>query len=208
MDKDMFLVHQAPTEPLSSYLLKFKGAVDVVKSLDGSPWSYPAATRIVFDKLYSPSNYSLDKTSNSPNYQTAAAKAQQSYLAVLFFRGLSKEAHRDLKKMIHNDALTGSNTVPHTYDKVLQLADQYKSSYHQRQPGSGKGIAFAQKGKAAAAAAAEKAEMVAEDASINRKPHPVPGEKDETEKMIANSSGKKNCFNCASNDHWVVNCPT
>jgi hypothetical protein len=31
IDKDMFLVHQAPTEPLSSYLSKFKGAVDVVK---------------------------------------------------------------------------------------------------------------------------------------------------------------------------------
>jgi hypothetical protein len=57
MDKDMFLVHQAPTEPLSSYLSKFKGAVNVVKSLDGSPWSHPAATKIVFDKLYSPSNY-------------------------------------------------------------------------------------------------------------------------------------------------------
>jgi hypothetical protein len=100
--------------------------------------------------------------------------------------------------------------VPCTYDKVLQLADQYKSSYHQRQPGGSKrggGIAFAQKGKAAAAAAAEKAATVAKDASTNRKPHLVPGEKDETGKMIANSSGKKNCFNCGSNNHWVVNCP-
>ncbi len=26
-------------------------------------------------------------------------------------------------------------------------------------------------------------------------------------KMIANSSGKKNCFNCGMDDHWVVNCP-
>jgi hypothetical protein len=39
MDKDMFLVHQAPTELLSSYLSKFKGAVDVVDSSDGYPWS-------------------------------------------------------------------------------------------------------------------------------------------------------------------------
>jgi hypothetical protein len=132
MDKDMFLVHQAPTEPLSSYLSKFKGAVDVVKSLDGSPWSHPAATKIVFDELYSPSNYALDKTSNLPNYQTAVAEAQRRYLAALFFHGLSNEAHRDPKKKIHNDALTGSGTVLRTYYKVLQLADQYKSSYHQR----------------------------------------------------------------------------
>jgi len=49
MDKDMFLVHQAPTELLSSYLSKFKGAVDVVESSNGSSWSHPAATKIVFD---------------------------------------------------------------------------------------------------------------------------------------------------------------
>jgi hypothetical protein len=138
MDKDMFLVHQAPTEPLLSYLSKFKGAVDVVKSSDGSPWSHPAATKIVFDKLYSPSNYALDKMSNLPDYQTAAAEAQRRYLTALFFHGLSNKAHRDLKKKIHNNDLTGSNTVPCTYDKVLQLADQYKSSYHQCQPGGGK----------------------------------------------------------------------
>jgi hypothetical protein len=127
----------------------------------------------LFDKLYSPSNYALDITSNLPDYQMAAAKAQQRYLAVLFFHGLSNKAHRDLKKKIHNDALTGSDMVPHTYDKVLQLADQYKSSYHQPQLGGGKrggGIAFAQKGKAAAAAAAEKAVTVAKDASTDRKP--------------------------------------
>ncbi len=32
MDKDMVLVHQAPTKLLSSYLAKFKGAVDVIES--------------------------------------------------------------------------------------------------------------------------------------------------------------------------------
>ncbi len=26
--------------------------------------------------------------------------------------------------------------------------------------------------------------------------------------MLANASGKKNCFNCGGKDHWVVNCPT
>jgi hypothetical protein len=56
-------------------------------------------------------------------------------------------------------------------------------------------------------AAAEKAAVVAEDGLIERKPHPVPGKKDEMEKMIANSSGKKNCFNCGMDYHWVVNCP-
>ena len=34
MDKDMFLVHQAPTKLLSSYLSKFKGAIDVADSSD------------------------------------------------------------------------------------------------------------------------------------------------------------------------------
>ena len=47
MDKEMFLVYQASTESLSSYLSWFKGAVDVVESSDGSPWSPPAATTIV-----------------------------------------------------------------------------------------------------------------------------------------------------------------
>jgi hypothetical protein len=98
MDKDMFLVHQAPTEPLSSYLSKLKGAVNVIKSSDGSPWSHPAATKIVYNKIYSSSNYKTDKNSNSTDYQAAAAKAQRQYLAALFFHGLSNKAHRDHKK--------------------------------------------------------------------------------------------------------------
>jgi hypothetical protein len=129
---------------------------------------------------------------------------------VLFFHGLSNEAHRDLKKKIHNVTLTGSDMVPRTYNKVLQLVDQYKSSYQQRQPGGGEqggGIAFVQKGKATAVAAVEKAAALAKDGTIGRKPHPVPGKKDTAGKMIANSSGKKNCFNCGMDDHWVVNCP-
>ncbi len=73
MDKDMFLVHQAPTKPLSSYLSKFKGAVNVVESSDGSPWFHPAATKIVYDKIYSSSNYKTDKNSNLTDYQAAAA---------------------------------------------------------------------------------------------------------------------------------------
>ncbi len=105
---------------------------------DGSPWSHTAATKIVYDKIYSSSNYKTDKNSNLTNYQAAAAEAQRQYLAALFFHGLSNEAHRDLKKKILNDALTGSDMVPCTYNKVLQLADQYKSSYQQRQPGGGK----------------------------------------------------------------------
>jgi hypothetical protein len=171
MDKDMFLIHQASTKPLSSYLSKFKGAVNVVESSDGSPWSHPAATKIVQDKIYSSSNYKMDNDSNSTNYQAAATKAQRRYLAVLFFHGLSNKAHRDLKKKIHNDALTESDMVPRTYDKVLQLANQYKYSYQQCQPGGGKqggGIAVAQKGKAAAAAAAEKAAAYAKDGTIRR----------------------------------------
>jgi hypothetical protein len=114
MDKDMFLIHQAPTKPLSSYLSKFKGAVDVVELSDGSPWSHPAATKIVYDEIYSSSNYKTDKNSNSTDYQAAAADAQRQYLAALFFHGLSNEAHRDLEKKIHNNALTGSDTVPRT----------------------------------------------------------------------------------------------
>jgi hypothetical protein len=160
MDKDMFLVHQAPTKPLSSYLSKFKGTVDVVELLDGSPWSHLAAKKIVYDKIYSSSNYKTDKNSNLTDYQVAAAEAQRRYLAALFFHGLSNKVYTDLKKKIHNDALTGSNMVPCTYNKVLQLADQYKSSYQQCQPGSGErggGIAFVQKGKADVVAAVEKA---------------------------------------------------
>ena len=34
MDKEMFLVHQGLTEPLLSYLQRFKGAVNVVESSD------------------------------------------------------------------------------------------------------------------------------------------------------------------------------
>ena len=119
------------------------------------------------------------KTSNSSEYQMAATKAKQRYLAALFFEGLSNEAHRDLKKKIHNDALTRSDTVPCTYHKVLQLADQYKSSYQQCNLGgkSGGGLAFAQKGKAVTAEALAMAAALAKDASIERQPHPVWGRK-------------------------------
>ncbi len=39
MDKDTCLIHQDPYEMLSSYLSKFKGAVHMVESSEGSPWS-------------------------------------------------------------------------------------------------------------------------------------------------------------------------
>ncbi len=73
----------------------------------------------------------MDKKSNLTNYQAAAAKAQRQYLAPLFFHGLSNKAQGTSRKKIHNNALTGSDTVPRIYNKVLQLADQYKSSYQQ-----------------------------------------------------------------------------
>ncbi len=207
----MFLVHQAPTKLLSSYLAKFKGAVDIVESSNGSPWSHPAATKIVFDKLYNPADLASAKANTSSEYQLAATEARRRYLAVLFFHDLSNKAHRDLKKKIHNNALTGSDTVPCTYGRVLQLTVQYKSSYQQRHPGGerGGGIAFAQKGKAAAAGAAAMtaAAAAATDACTKHKPHLVPGEKDNKRKMLANSAGKKNCFNCGGDNHWVVNCP-
>ena len=114
MDKDMFLVHQAPTELLSSYLSKFKGAVNVVDSSEGSPWSHPAATKIAFDESNDPTDLTSAKASNSSEYQMAATEAKRRYLAALFFHGLSNKAHSDLKKKIHNDALTGSDTVPRT----------------------------------------------------------------------------------------------
>jgi hypothetical protein len=96
----------------------------------------------------------------------------------------------------------GFDTVPCTYNKVLQLEDQYKSSYQQRQPGGGGSIVFMQKGKVATAA------LAATAASSEKKlPHPVPGQKEDKGKMLANSPGKKNCINCGSDNHWVVNCP-
>ena len=98
MDKEMFLVYQALTKLLLSYLSRFKGAVDVVELWDGPPWSHPAATKIVYDKLYTPSNYMTDKNNNSSTYQAAATEAQRRYLAALFFHSLSNESHRDLKK--------------------------------------------------------------------------------------------------------------
>ena len=100
MDKERFLIYQAPTEPLSSYLSRFKGAVNVVEFLDGFPWSHPDATKMVYNKLYSPRNYTTDKNNNSNNYQVAATEAQRQCLAGLFFHGLSNNAHRDLKKKI------------------------------------------------------------------------------------------------------------
>ncbi len=125
---------------------KFKGAVDVVKSSGESLCSHPAATKIVFTKLYTPAAHALAMANNSTKYQAATAEAQCCYLAGLIFHGLSNKTYRELKKKVHNDALMGSGTVPCTYNKVLQLADQYKSSYQQcPSGGSGGKLAFCAK---------------------------------------------------------------
>ncbi len=60
---------------------------------------------------------------NSTKYQAAMAEAQCHYLAALFFHGLSNKTRRELKKKVHNNALTSLVTVPCTYNKVLQLTD-------------------------------------------------------------------------------------
>jgi hypothetical protein len=78
MDKDMYLIHQAPTKLPSSYLSKFKGVVDVVELSNGYLWSHLAATKIVFNDLYTPTEY-----------QEAAVEAQRCYLSALILHGLS-----------------------------------------------------------------------------------------------------------------------
>jgi hypothetical protein len=80
--------------------------------------------KIVLTKLYTPAAHALTMANNSTEYQAATAEAQCCYLAALFFHGLSNDTLRELKKKVHNNALTGLDTVPHTYDKVLQMADQ------------------------------------------------------------------------------------
>ncbi len=76
MDKEMFFVHQLPTEPLLSYLLKFKGTVNAVESSEDSPWLHPAVAKIVFNKLYGPTTaFALAKASNLAKYQVAATEA-------------------------------------------------------------------------------------------------------------------------------------
>ena len=91
---------------------------------DGSPWAHPAGTKVLYNKQYTSSNYTTANSTNSMEYQAASTKAQRRYLAALFFQGRSNKSHKEPKKKIHNDAITGSDTVPRTYDKVLQLADQ------------------------------------------------------------------------------------
>jgi hypothetical protein len=148
MDKDMYHIHQAPNKPLSSYLSKFKGAVDVVESSKGSPWSHPAATKITFHDLFPTTDHDMARSSNSSEYKSATAEAHRRYLAALFFHRLSNELHGELKMKIHNDALTGSDTVPCTYNKILQLADQCKSSYQPRPDDGGGGAwLFPNRGK-------------------------------------------------------------
>jgi hypothetical protein len=148
MDKDMYLIHQSPNNLLSSHLLKFKGAVNVVESLGGSLWSHPPARKSFFNELYTPTTHAFAMASNLTEYQAATADAQCCYLTALFFHGLSNKTHRELKKKVHDDALTSSDIVPYTYDKVLQLTDQYKSSYQQHLSGGGGGrLTFLQKGK-------------------------------------------------------------
>ncbi len=208
MDKDMYLIHQAPNELLSNYLSKFKGALDVAKSSKGSPWSYPVATKIVIQDLFLTSNHGQAKSINPSKYQVAMAEAHFGYLAALFFHGLSNESHCELKKKVHNYALTGLYTVPRTYDKVLQLADQYKSLYQPRPTGGGGGsVAFSQKGKAGDSTPTSTPLVASAKKSLEHKPHPVPGQKDANVKMKANALGKKICFNCGAADYWVVDCP-
>jgi hypothetical protein len=143
--------------------------------------------------MFNPKDHAAAKTNNSADYKTAATEAQCRYLAAVFFHGLSNNAHKELKKKILNDALTGSDSVPQTYDKVLQLVDQFKPSYVRGTPGGtggGGGLAFAQRGKTAAAMAGVATTTVAE-APIERKPHPVPSKKDPEGHMIPNSLGKE-----------------
>jgi hypothetical protein len=98
MDKDIYLIHQVPNKLLSSYLSKFKGAVNVVKSSKGSPWSHPATTKILFQDLFLTSNHVQAKSSNSAKYQAVMAEAHRCYLTTLFSHSLSNESHRELKK--------------------------------------------------------------------------------------------------------------
>jgi hypothetical protein len=164
-------------------------------------------TKIALHDLFPATDHDTARSSNSSKYKSALAEAHRRHLAAFFFHGLSNESHQELKKKIHNNALTGLDTVPRTYNKVLQLADQCKSSYQPHPAGGGGGgMAFSQKGKAGSHTPASTPLDTSAKKSAERRPHPVPGKKDMAGKMIANAAGKKNFFNCGMDDHWVVNC--
>jgi hypothetical protein len=98
---------------LSSYISnsKFKRAVDMVESSDGSPWLHTATKKIVFNELFPPSDHAAAKSNNSSEYQMATTEAHHCYLVALFFHSLGNESHHELKKKNHNNALTGTNSV-------------------------------------------------------------------------------------------------
>jgi hypothetical protein len=149
-------------------------------------------TKIVFQDLFLAFDHGQAKSSTSSEYQVATAEAHRRHLAALFFHGLSNKSHCELKKNVHNNALMDLDTVPSTYNKVLQLADLYESSYQPLPAGGrGGGVTFAQKGKTGGSTPASTPLDASAKKSLERKPHPVPGKKHTNIKMIANVLGKK-----------------
>ena len=86
---------------------------------------------------------------NEQTKGAAAEEGERRFLAALFFSGLADIKCKELKDNVHNSYLADVDSLPHSYDAVLQLADGFKSIAVRKQNGGkkDKGVAFVSLGE-------------------------------------------------------------
>ena len=79
----------------------------------------------------------------------AAEEGERRFPADLFLSGLADSKYKQLKENVHTSYLAGMDSLPHSYNAVLRLADDFKPIAARQQNGEEKekGVAFVSPGK-------------------------------------------------------------
>ena len=137
--KDVFLCWQR-FMPIGTYREIFLSTLEV-SAAAGARIGYSVASM----------NIVLEEHGNDPygniNEQTkgdVAKKGERRFLAALFFSVLADSKYKELKDNVHNIYLAGIDSLPRSYNAVLQLADVFKPIAVRKQNGGEKekGVAF------------------------------------------------------------------
>lgn len=158
-----------------------------------------------------------DEISDQDKKHQIVEVAARRYLAALFFSGLNGKRFKELKRTVHNDNAREIDTLPQSYANVIKMVETFQEEKRQmaEDVNDSPGVAMVQPGKMGGRRAGRGG-----GDKDGGQPATEQGEQecDNEHGGVAtvqvhpdgtqfNARGRKDCFHCGANDHWVRDCP-
>jgi hypothetical protein len=193
------------------YLRAFKPNAEAINLAGGYAGGSIAAAKLVAKEQ--DLNYNLTEPIKHAKVMEEAVKR---YLAALAFTGLNSKRHKQLKANVnHNWVRNNTDSLPHTYERLMEMVDGYKTRDRPHRDPQGAGVTLINTtgrcwgepgrcGRGNGARRGTHGRHGEQERGKNEDGGPV---NDGREYSNVNNDGQKGCWNCGSDKHWKYQCP-